>query len=85
MFFSFSFSFFYFFFLSSPPNKSCPLNKDGNKEKSVISVLAGREGSLPWGSLGGGALGLRGQPGCPPFPPHPSRRVRGATYGPALF
>lgn len=39
-----------------------------------MAVLAWREGSLLWGSLGR-ALGLRGQPGCPPFPRHPSRRV----------
>lgn len=74
-----------FFFSSSPPNKSSPLNKDGNKEKSVMAVLAWREGSLPWGSLGRGALGLRGQPGCPPFPPRPSRRVEVPRTDPPHF
>lgn len=70
-----------FFFSSSPPNKSCPLNKDGNKEKSVMAVLEWREGSLPWSSLGRGALGLWGLP----FSPHPSQRVEVPCTEPAYF
>lgn len=76
---------FFFFTFSSPPNKSCPLNKDGNMEKRVMSVLAWREGSLPWGSLGREAPGLRGQPGCPTCRPHPSRRVEIPRTDPPYF
>lgn len=71
----------FFFFTFSSPNKSCPLNKDGNMEKRVMFVLRWRGGgSLPWGSLGREAPGLREQPGRPPCPPHPSRRAEVPPY-----